>query len=305
MGRTLHVGSSGPEVRAVQLELNRLFKTGLNPDGVYGHNTATAVRHFQQRFGFPKPLQDGIFGPKTFVALFGLFNLTVSADLKPKADPPSSGASTVPVTHPNDPAPVQNPKQAVAAAPKEADDPLTRMQGTFQLGGQYSKRDGKGEQAQLGFTFRSPYFLPHSKPNAFYHYLRIEGMVAPTIGIPYAGGSIFTGQLNLTVTPVTDWLVYHKIWHFLTPSLGAFGQAPINHPSLPGKPDPSSGKRLGGIFGLELMHVDVVKDRLSIGLSGQEAGYWDFKSRKVFWDPSVMIFLQFNLGDGWLPYKSR
>jgi hypothetical protein len=56
--------------------------------------------------------------------------------------------------------------------------------------------DGKGEQAQLGFTFRSPYFFPHSKPDAFYHFLWFEGMVAPSIGIPYAGGSIFTGQLN-------------------------------------------------------------------------------------------------------------
>jgi hypothetical protein len=305
LGRTLHLGSSGPEVRAVQLELNRLFKVGLPPTGYYGHQTAAAVLHFQQRVGFPKAWQTGNFGPKTFVALFGLFDLTVKADLKPKADSPSLGAPAVPATHPADPAPVQNPKPLVPAAPRYTEDPPTRMQGTFQLGGQYSKRDGKGEQAQLGFTLRSPYFFPHSNPNAFYHFLRIEGMVAPTIGAPFIGGSIFTGQLNLTVTPVTDWLVLHKIWHLFTPSIGGFGQAPINHQSLPGKPDPSSGKRIGGFLSLELLHVDVVKDRLSFGLSGQEAGYWDFKSRRLFWDPSVMIFMQFNLGEGWLPYKRR
>ena len=56
--------------------------------------------------------------------------------------------------------------------------------------------DGKGEQSRLRFTFRSPTFFPHSKPDALYHFLRFEGMVAPSIGIPYAGGSIFTGQLN-------------------------------------------------------------------------------------------------------------
>jgi hypothetical protein len=305
MGRTLHIGSSGPEVRAVQIELNRLFKAGLKLDGSYGHKTATAVRHFQQHFGFPKSMQDGIFGPRTFVALFGLFSLTVSADIQPKTDIPKAATPSAPAVGTGDHTAVPAPNLPVASAHHDTDDPLTRMQGSFQLGGQYSKRDGKGEQAQLGFTFRSPYFFPHSKPNSFYHFLRIEGMIAPTIGVPFPGGSIFTGQLNLTVSPVTDWLVYHKIWHFLTPSLGAFVQAPINHSNLPGKPDPSSSKRLGGVFGLELLHVDVVKDRMSIGVSGQEAGYWDFKSRKVFWDPSVMIFLQFNLGEGWMPYKPK
>jgi hypothetical protein len=35
--------------------------------------------------------------------------------------------------------------------------------------------DGKGEQAQLGFTFRCPYFFPHSKPDAFYHFFAVRG----------------------------------------------------------------------------------------------------------------------------------
>jgi peptidoglycan hydrolase-like protein with peptidoglycan-binding domain len=71
---TVHRGSSGPAVRAVQDQINfRNNRNGhtLNVDGVYGPKTQAAVRAFQQGVsfdvrGFPV---DGIVGPLTWQAL--------------------------------------------------------------------------------------------------------------------------------------------------------------------------------------------------------------------------------------------
>ena len=40
--------------------------------------------------------------------------------------------------------------------------------------------------------------------------------------------------------------------------------------------DPATHSRLGGVLGLELFHVDIIKDRLSFGVGGQMSAYWDF-----------------------------
>ena len=71
---TVHRGSSGPAVRAVQDQINfRNNRNGhtLNVDGSYGPKTQAAVRAFQQGVafdvrGFPV---DGIVGPLTWQAL--------------------------------------------------------------------------------------------------------------------------------------------------------------------------------------------------------------------------------------------
>jgi murein L,D-transpeptidase YcbB/YkuD len=71
---TLHKGSTGPAVRAVQDQINfRNNKNGqtVNVDGIYGPKTQAAVRAFQQAMaheikGFPV---DGITGPLTWQAL--------------------------------------------------------------------------------------------------------------------------------------------------------------------------------------------------------------------------------------------
>ena len=64
----------------------------------------------------------------------------------------------------------------------------------------------------------------------------------------------------------------------------------------PGMDDPNAHSRVGGSVGLELFHVDIIKDRLAVGVSGQESFYWDFKDHNVFWDPSVLGFVQGTLG---------
>ncbi|MEA5039351.1 MAG: spore cortex-lytic enzyme [Clostridiaceae bacterium] len=59
-------GSTGAEVRTIQTKLKRWgYYTG-NIDGVYGSQTAAAVRRFQQTNGLTV---DGICGPKTLAAM--------------------------------------------------------------------------------------------------------------------------------------------------------------------------------------------------------------------------------------------
>ena len=62
---TLKYGSTGQEVKHLQ-EL--LIKEGflLTADGVFGANTASAVKQFQARKGLAC---DGVVGPKTWAAL--------------------------------------------------------------------------------------------------------------------------------------------------------------------------------------------------------------------------------------------
>ena len=71
---TVHRGSTGPAVRAVQDQINfRNNRNGhtLNVDGIFGPKTQTVVRAFQQAIahevrGFPV---DGVVGPLTWQAL--------------------------------------------------------------------------------------------------------------------------------------------------------------------------------------------------------------------------------------------
>lgn len=65
---TLKVGSRGPNVRALQTFLNRVYPaySKLATDGIYGSKTAAVVREFQRRSGLAS---DGIVGPRTWAAL--------------------------------------------------------------------------------------------------------------------------------------------------------------------------------------------------------------------------------------------
>ena len=64
--KTLRIGSSGPTVEFLQLALLRAGFTPLSPDGIYGQNTAAAVRRFQAAVGLR---QDGVVGSATWRAL--------------------------------------------------------------------------------------------------------------------------------------------------------------------------------------------------------------------------------------------
>jgi peptidoglycan hydrolase-like protein with peptidoglycan-binding domain len=304
MSKLLGIGSTGSEVSAVQTELNRSIVPPLKVDGIYGPKTEKAVRHFQKAVGFHGRDVDGVVGPKTTTALFQVFDMKISGNLIPRAN--SSTASSFPTGKPavvnRTPAPTLAPSPSL-----KANDPTElpkRFQSTLQFGFQDSNRDGRGLQAQLGFTFRTRDYYPNSGVNTIYHGMHWETMFAPVLGIPLPSSMIYTGQIGVTVQPVTDWFVLSDRLHLLTPSIGFYGQIPMNHPNAttPSKDDPASHPRLGGFIGLELFHLDIVKDRLAIGISGQESAYWDFKDRKVIWDPSVLGFLQITFGS-WSQYK--
>jgi hypothetical protein len=63
----LRHGDRGQEVRVLQQRLN-LQGAGLNPDGIYGDGTETAVRDYQRKVAL---VIDGIAGQKTVMALSG------------------------------------------------------------------------------------------------------------------------------------------------------------------------------------------------------------------------------------------
>ena len=297
MSKILRKGCTGPEVKSVQTELNTRLTTKLAVDGVYGPKTDAAVRRFQAAVGFKGRDVDGVVGPKTTVALFQIFNMNITGQMKLRLNPdlltPPAGT---PVTPPTPVTPGTKPPEP-AELPK-------KYQFNAQGGYQYSDRDGPGSQVQLNFVFRSRDYFPNSGSNTIYHGMHSETSISPlTLGIPNSPGSgIYTGQFGFAVSPVTDWLVLWDRLHLLTPSVGAYGQIPFNPSSDPS--DPANHSRLGGFVGLELFHADIIKDRLAIGISGQESGYWDFQDRRVHWDPSVLGFLQWTIGS-WSQYKPK
>ncbi len=64
--RTLYWGSSGPDVRKVQAQLNRWGYYNGPIDGYYSGRTFRAVKEFQRKNGL---LVDGVVGPQTWAAL--------------------------------------------------------------------------------------------------------------------------------------------------------------------------------------------------------------------------------------------
>jgi hypothetical protein len=77
--RSLSVGSTGPDVRALQQGLNLRRQppdTALVEDGVFGPKTQTAVRRFQERNGLAA---DGVVGPRTRNAIFPLAVVSLRA----------------------------------------------------------------------------------------------------------------------------------------------------------------------------------------------------------------------------------
>ena len=310
MSKLLCKGSKGPEVEELQRHLNKYLNApGLKVDGNFGGKTEAAVIQFQRAVGFHGKDVDGVVGPKTTMALCQLFDMKICGTLKPKSattQPPSNTQASPPAPKPPTKPATQTPKSSpVTGSSTQANNPTDlpkRYQASLQFGYQYSHRDGSGLQAQLGFTLRSRDYFPKSDANSFYHGMHSETMVAPLVlGIPLGSSSIYTGQFSVSVAPLTDWLVIADRLHLLTPSVGIYGQIPFNPGSDTTGTDTATHSRLGGYGQLELFHVDIVKDTLAIGVSGQESGYWDFHDNKLVWDPSFLAFLQGTFG--WHQYR--
>lgn len=308
MSKILCKGSTGSEVKELQTQLNSYLTEHLKLDGVFGSKTEAAVRTFQKAVGFTGRDIDGVVGPKTTVALCQIFDLKICGKVSHKP----TQANGVP--RPN--VPVKPPIKPSGQLPQPTSIPAggtgtttpadlpKRFQGNLQVGPQFSPRDGFGVQTTLSATFRSKDYFPHSKAGKFYHGMHGELQFAPLVlGIPLPPSSILTGQLSVTVSPVTDWLVLPHRIHLFTPSVGVYGQIPLNQETDTTRDDPSSHKRLGGFAQFELFHWEIIEDKLQIGISGQESGYWDFKDHRLIWDPSALVFLQWTFGS-WSRYTT-
>jgi hypothetical protein len=283
--KILHLGSKGEAVVAVQRELQNRVASGLVINGIFDKGTEAAVRLFQQKAGFTGKDIDGKVGPKTMLAIFQTFEMHLTIPLVPQLKRPDILDLKLPTYSPSS---TSSPSQA-----KPAEPPPKLRQLTLQAGPQWSRRDGTGPQLQFGVTFRAgkPYF-PHSDKHKFYHGAHAEVIPQATFGIPVAKGGIFTGQATVTVQPLTDWLVIGDKWHLFTPAFGFYHQWPFN--SGPSS-DPSTHFRIGGYAGVELFHFDILPDKLSVGVSGQEALYWDSTNKRFYGDPSVMASIQGSL----------
>lgn len=314
MLKILSLGSRGPEVATVQRALNQYFRPPIPVDGVYGSTTEAAVRQFQQAAGFRGQDIDGVVGPKTTLALFQLLNIKIRPRLRlsPRYTSIISSAanrsrpapSSIQVTAAS-PAGygLQDHNSSSDAASNQENKIPKRFQASAQFGAQYSQRDGSGLQGELSLTARSRDYFPNSNKNSIYHGMHLEAAGKFDFGIPVPPGSIFTGSVGVTIQPVTDWLVLGD-WHLLNPSVGAFAQWPFNQggPVSPGSmPDPSSKPRAGFNFGLDLFKFSFADDHANIGISGNEAGYWEFgrnigsgSQHSFHWDPSIMFNITWN-----------
>jgi hypothetical protein len=268
MSKTLRFGSKGAAVVAIQRELQKRVAADLAINGHFDKATEDAVRLFQQAAGFEGKDVDGIVGPKTTLAIFQTFDMYLKVKLTPDLKRPEIPSLPNPSRYSPSGTPAASPTKANQGAPPK----LRQL------------------NLQFGLTFRAgkPYF-PHSDKFKFYHGAHAEIIPQLSIGFPVVEGGIFTGQLTVTIQPLTDWLVIGDRWHLFTPAFGFYGQIPLN--SGPAS-DPATHKRAGGYVGAELFHFDIFPDRLAIGVSGQEAFYWDSKSKNAFADLSVMGFLQ-------------
>jgi len=89
--RMLRRGMEGFDVRAVQIGLNKVNEgdqDALEPDGMFGGLTDSAVRRFQEDHGLDV---DGIVGPRTRSALFPLVAVSVNVvGFRTRSDPAPS-----------------------------------------------------------------------------------------------------------------------------------------------------------------------------------------------------------------------
>jgi hypothetical protein len=290
MGKPLHKGSKGPEVAKVQRELRKHGNPNLKDSGVFDGETEMAVRRFQQAMGFGHRDVNGIVGNKTVAALFRVFKLEFKGHLLPDLRDPTVHPGPDLQYHgkaddsvKRSPLPSQDP---------ESVEPFQRLTSNWQFGYQKSRRDGKGYQFQLSLTARTRSYFPHATLDAFYHDMHTEVIPSVALGIPIPpGSSIYTGQIGLTVQPLTDWFELGG-FHLLIPALGAGVQIPFN--ASPGSTDPSAGRRAGVNLGGTLFQVKVNKQGWLLSVSCQEAGYHDFRDHKFHWDPSCLGAIQGN-----------
>jgi peptidoglycan hydrolase-like protein with peptidoglycan-binding domain len=291
MGKPLQKGSTGRPVARVQRQLINHGHQNLKNSGVFDADTEAAVRRFQKSMGFGHRDVNGIVGNKTTAALFRTFKFEFKGHLLPEL----YDEMPDPFTRKSLDLKYHGKVDDVTGSPPPAEEkpelPET-LTANWQFGYQKSRRDGKGYQFQLSLTARTRSYFVGSDLNAFYHDTHLEVIPQVSLGIPIApGSSIYTGQIGVTIQPITDWFLLEG-YHLLIPSVGVAAQIPLN--AANGSIDPSSGRRFGINLGGTLIQVKVNKQGWLLSLSCQEAGYHDFRDNKFHWDPSCLAAIQGN-----------
>lgn len=261
--RTLRSGDSGNDVRALQHTLRLLTAAGDPPlveTGVFDEATRRAVLSVQRRRQLRRV--DGVVGPETQAALY----LVQRVRLQISGPATTAGAATT------GPALLNRVDHVV---PVGGDAPP----GVYQIqlhGGGVSLGDDLGGQLSLTFLVRTPRWRGGSLLGDDPH---TEHSGTTTIVGDGAGGGV---QIAYQVA-LAD--------------LVAFGRAQLlplfhsPHVSAPFTPSPTSGAQIGLQGGVQ-MGIDLVPNRLQLGIQGSLAAVYDFGTRRFSADAGAILFLQ-------------
>lgn len=117
--KQLSFGSSGEDVKNLQLRLNEIGNYNLQTDGIYGSNTQAAVKDYQQKNGLAT---DGIVGTQTWSSL----------DTKPATKSASATQGTTSTTSTGTAPTGYQPSDTVAQAQQMLNDYMAQKPGAYQ-----------------------------------------------------------------------------------------------------------------------------------------------------------------------------
>jgi hypothetical protein len=274
-------GHRGQHILSVQRALNRQLPPQ-HPraplSGLFCDATAESVRRFQ-RYSLLEPT--GEVCPATLTRLFGLYDLTIDANLIPRVGGSPARNLLSPVT----PARVQS--MTVSSAPNESGPRPMQLQ--LGVGEQFAL-SGLSTQFSLSFMFRRPHY--NFSPSRDRH---PENAFSFGLTLPNSPASIYTGQVGYTYT-FADLETFGR-WHLLNPFINANLTFPLNRGNPTPMPDPSSRLLLGGNVGTTVT-FDIIPDYLSINLQGYGAANVNLRSGNLQFDTGLLLFFQGTFGVG-------
>ncbi len=261
--RTLRLTDTGADVRELQHALLQGALPGDPPllvSGTFDDATRQAVIRFQHRQHLR---EDGVAGSQTFAALFAfrLIRLTFTGS-PPRVEPGLAFASPQVL-------------RAVTTPVTTADTSPRRLQGQVQTGVGRMAMGGPGGQLALTLLWRSRR-LGQSRLSDDPH---VEHSGTAAFG---TGSGVTTLQLAYQVV-LADLALFGPA-HLSGPFFSPYVTLPLD--SVGG----TSSVQIGVQTGAQLS-VDLVPGRLSFGVQGVLAGFYDFSARSITLDAGFLIFV--------------
>jgi peptidoglycan hydrolase-like protein with peptidoglycan-binding domain len=258
------LGDSGNDVRELQHTLQLLATAGDPPlveTGVFDEATRLAVLSFQRRRHLRRA--DGVVGPETQAALY----LVQRVRLRISGPATAAGhTSTAPAL----------PNRVDHVVPVGGEAPPGAYQIQIQSGGGISLDGNLSGQLALTFVVRTPRWRGSSPLSDDPH--TEHSWTTALIGSGTGSGVQIAYQVALA-------------------DLVAFGRAHLltlfysPYVSIPFTPSPTNGVQIGLQGGVQ-MGIDLVPNRLQIGLQGSLAAFYDFGTRSFSADGGALLFLQ-------------